>query len=138
MRSCLLFVLALWIVLSTSEHVARAQLTATIHSCRHPDNGVEETYPVSVFVACVPKANQCAQIAAQSFKAPPNIRFIKGYADPFVRPWDSSGAARHRLAQQSQRKRRFEDGTYERSECDDRWRGTCRHGCRIAIAGVRM
>ncbi len=93
MRSCLLFVLALWIVLSTSEHVARAQLTATIHSCRHPDNGVEETYPVSVFVACVPKANQCAQIAAQSFKAPPNIRFIKGYADPFVRPWDSSGAA---------------------------------------------
>jgi hypothetical protein len=61
-----------------------------IHTCRHPDNGVETTHTVSLFVACVPKAQQCSQ-AAQSFKAPKDVRVIKGFPDPFLRPWDASG-----------------------------------------------
>jgi len=69
----------------------RAEPAPAIHTCRHPDNGVEATYTTSVFVACTPKASQCAQFAAQSFKAPPSVRFIKGFADPFLRPWDSNG-----------------------------------------------
>jgi hypothetical protein len=68
-----------------------AQTSPLIHTCRHSDNGVEATYTISVFVACTPKAAQCAQFAAQSFKAPPNVHFIKGFADPLLRPWDSSG-----------------------------------------------
>jgi hypothetical protein len=71
--------------------IVRGQATSTIRSCRLPENGIEETYTASIFVACVPKANQCAQVAAQSFKAPPNVRFIKGFADPFLRPWGPDG-----------------------------------------------
>ena len=89
------FVLAmvLSIVLISPREALRGQPTQTVHSCRLPENGIEATYTASIFVACVPKANQCAQFAAQSFKAPPDVRFIKGFADPFLQPWGPDGAA---------------------------------------------
>jgi hypothetical protein len=37
----------------------RAGRTSAIHTCRHPNNGVEATYATSVFVACTPNAVQC-------------------------------------------------------------------------------
>jgi hypothetical protein len=78
-------------IVACSGQKGRGQSVAGVHICRHPDNGVEQVYTASVFVACVSKANQCTQTAAQTFKAPANVRFIKGYADPFVRPWDANG-----------------------------------------------
>jgi hypothetical protein len=82
------------VIVSASVYTFRtvgAQNSSGVHVCRHPDNGVEYTYTASMFVDCVPKANQCAQTATQAFKAPPNTRFIKGFPDPFLRPWDSNG-----------------------------------------------
>ena len=93
MKKILVVGLGFSLILATFSQRTRAQRTSGVHICRHPDNGIEETYTVSVFVACVPKANQCAQFATQPFKGPPNVRFIKGYPDPFVRPWDSNGVA---------------------------------------------
>jgi hypothetical protein len=78
-------------ILLCCSQAGGGQNEAQVHVCRHPDNGIEQTYTASVFVDCVPKANQCAQIAAQSFKPLANVRFIKGFADPFLRPWDANG-----------------------------------------------
>jgi hypothetical protein len=67
----------------------KGQPAAVMHSCRHPDNGIEATYTTQVFVACTTRASPCAQ-AAQSFKAPPNVHIIKGFVS-FTLPWDSNG-----------------------------------------------
>lgn len=67
-----------------------AQSASTIHTCRHPDNGIEATHTVALFVACVKRGQDCNQMA-HSLAAPPNVRVIKGFLNPFMRPWDSNG-----------------------------------------------
>src|SRR6266704_3169046 len=90
-RNTYLLVTLSFLLISPWQKHAGAQNHSGLHTCRHPDNGIEDTYTASIFVACVPKANQCAATAAQSFKAPPNVHFIKGFPDPFLRPWDANG-----------------------------------------------
>lgn len=81
-------VVSIFLVAPSRDRVAAS--SAEMHSCRLPENGIEATYTVALFVSCVPKAQQCAQ-AVQSFTPPKNLRVIKGFPHPFLRPWDSNG-----------------------------------------------
>lgn len=59
--------------------------------CRHPDNGVESTQTTALFVACIPKGQRNCDQLAHELKVPASIHVIKGFLDPFLRPWNSSG-----------------------------------------------
>lgn len=66
------------------------QTPSTIHTCRHPDNGVETTHTVALFVACRKPGQDCNQMA-HAVVVPANVHIIKGFLNPFMRPWDSNG-----------------------------------------------
>ena len=58
--------------------------------CRHPSNGVERTIATTVFVVCKKRGQDCNAMAAQQ-EYPGNIKFIKGFENPFMRPFDANG-----------------------------------------------